>query len=423
MIRKKNFRLLWLAQIISAAGDTFSFLAIQIRIDDLASGPGESARGVSLVLIAYVLPTLLLGLFAGTMVDRWDRKRVMVVSDIARALIAPAYLLLQSLADLPIAIAAAFLMASFGVFFYPARTALLPSMVEDDELMSANGTMQLGNTIARLAGPALAGLVIGIWGVQAAFWIDSASFLISAFFVLGISGIITRVVSSQEASRSTWQDFREGFRFALQSRLLQAITLGIAVAMLGIGAVNVLFVPFLRDAFAVEAAGLGGIEAAQGVGMLIGALLMGALGKRLSPQKIAVIAMVGLGLGIGVAGMAPVLGLIVAAMPLVGFTLPPLNASLSTMLQRGIPEGLLGRAGSVMEMASSLTNLISMGLAGWIAGVVGLRETFVLAGTIVLIAGIAMGWMLKSYKSIHSEQEINQQERGSVQMQEVLAGD
>jgi len=356
-------------------------------------------------------------------VDRWDRKRVMVVSDIARALIAPAYLLLQSLADLPIAIAAAFLMASFGVFFYPARTALLPSMVEDDELMSANGTMQLGNTIARLAGPALAGLVIGIWGVQAAFWIDSASFLISAFFVLGISGIITRVVSSQEASRSTWQDFREGFRFALQSRLLQAITLGIAVAMLGIGAVNVLFVPFLRDAFAVEAAGLGGIEAAQGVGMLIGALLMGALGKRLSPQKIAVIAMVGLGLGIGVAGMAPVLGLIVAAMPLVGFTLPPLNASLSTMLQRGIPEGLLGRAGSVMEMASSLTNLISMGLAGWIAGVVGLRETFVLAGTIVLIAGIAMGWMLKSYKSIHSEQEINQQERGSVQMQEVLAGD
>jgi len=423
MIRNRNFRLLWLAQAISAAGDTFSFLAIQIRIDDLASGPGESVRGVSMVLIAYALPTLLLGLFAGTMVDRWDRKRVMVVSDIARALIAPAYLLLQSSSDLPIAIAAAFLMASFGVFFYPARTALLPSMVEDDELMSSNGTMQLGNTIARLSGPALAGLVIANWGVRTAFWIDSASFLVSGFLVLGISGVVTRVVSSQEDSRSTLQDFREGFRFALHSRLLQGITLGIAVAMLGIGAVNVLFVPFLRGAFAVEAAGLGGIEFAQGVGMLIGALLMGALGKRFLPRNIAVLGMVGLGLGIGATGMAPVLGLIVAAMPLVGFTLPPINASLTTMLQRGIPEALLGRAGSVMEMASSLTNLISMGLAGWIAGVVGLRETFVLAGAIVLIAGLAMGWMLKADKRIHADQEKNQQERGRVQLQEVLAGD
>jgi len=289
--------------------------------------------------------------------------------------------------------------------------------------MSANGTMQLGNTIARLAGPALAGLVIGLWSAQAAFWIDSASFLVSAFLLLGISGVVTRVASSQESSHSTWQDFREGFHFALNSRLLQGITLGIGVAMLGIGAVNVLFVPYLRDAFDVKAAGLGGIEAVQGVGMLIGALLMGALGRRLSPLRIAVMAMIGLGLGIGVAGMAPALGLIVAAMPLVGFTLPPLNASLSTMLQRGIPRGLMGRAGSVMEMASSLTNLISMGLAGWIAGAVGLRETFVLAGAIVLIAGIAMGWMLKAAKNIHSVQENNQQARCSVQTQEMLAGD
>jgi MFS family permease len=193
--------------------------------------------------------------------------------------------------------------------------------------------------------------------------------------------------------------------------------------MLGIGAVNVLFVPFLRDAFAVEPAALGGIQAAQGVGMLVGALMMGMLGKRLSPLKIAIIAMAGLGLGIGVTGMAPVLGFIVAALPVVGFTLPPLNASLSTMLQRGIPEGLLGRAGSVMDMASSITNLISMGLAGWIAGAIGFRETFVLAGTIILIAGIVMGWMLRADKSIYSDHEINQQEQERVSLQEVLAGD
>ncbi len=423
MIRNRNFRLLWLAQMISAAGDSFSFLAIAIRIDDLSEDAGASAQALSLVLIAYALPTLVLGLVAGTLVDRWDRKRVMVVSDVARAVIAPAYLLLQNSADLPVAIMTAFLLASFGVFFYPARTAILPSLVRKDELMSANGSMQFGNTIAKLAGPALAGLVIGIWGTRAAFLVDAGSYMVSAILVLGISGVVTRVAASGEGARSTLQDFREGVRFTLQSRLLQGVTLGVGIAMLGIGAVNVLFIPFLRDAFVVEPKILGGIETAQGVGMVIGALAIGALAKRLSSLKISVVAMIGLGLGIGAIGFAPVLGLIVAAMPLVGFTLPPLNASLSTMLQRGIPEGLLGRAGSVMEMASSLTNLLSMGLAGWIAGVLGLRETFVLAGVIILLAGVAMGWMLQTNQVANPNRDTDQQALGVSQMQEVLAGD
>lgn len=423
MIRSRNFRLLWLAQMISAAGDSFSFLAIAIRIDDLSNSPGASVQALSLVLIAYALPTLVLGLFAGTLVDRWDRKRVMIVSDIARAIVAPAYLLLQSSADLPIAILTAFLLASFGVFFYPARTALLPSLVHEDELMSANGSMQLGNTIAKLAGPALAGSVIGLWGTQAAFWVDSASFMISGVLVLGISGVVTRAVASSESSRSTLQDFREGVRFVLQSRLLQGVTLGIGIAMLGIGAVNVLFVPFLRDAFVVDPITLGGIETAQGVGMVLGALSIGMLAKRLSPLKISVVAMIGLGLGIGAFGLAPALSLIVAAMPLIGFTLPPINASLSTMLQRGIPDSLLGRAGSVMDMASSLTNLLSMGLAGWVAGILGLRDTFVLAGAIILIAGIAMGWMLQADQTANGDRDTYQQAQGGAQIQEVLAGE
>ena len=417
MIQNRNFRLLWLAQMISAAGDSFSFLAIAICIDDLSDSAGASAQALSLVLIAYALPTLVLGLFAGTLVDRWDRKRVMVFSDVARAIIAPGYLLLQSSTDLPVAILTAFLLASFGVFFYPARTALLPSLVRKDELMSANGSMQLGNTIAKLAGPALAGLVIGFWGTRVAFLVDSASFMISGVLVLGISGVVTRAAASSEGTRSAMQDFREGVRFVLQSRLLQGVTLGIGIAMLGIGAVNVLFVPFLRDAFVVDPTILGGIETAQGVGMVLGALSISALARKLSSLKISVAAMIGLGIGICAFGLAPALSLIVAAMPLIGFTLPPINASLSTMLQRGIPEGLLGRASSVMDMASSLTNLLSMGLAGWIAGMLGLRETFVLAGGIILIAGVAMGRMLQA------DQEAYQQVQPGAQVQEVLAGE
>jgi MFS family permease len=395
MLRNRNFAMLWLAQVVSAAGDTFSFLALTIRIDSFYSDPGESARALGMVLIAYALPVLLLGIFAGTLVDRWDRKWVMVGSDLARVLLAPAYLLVRSPADLPLAFVAAFAMASFSVFFYPARTALLPNIVKDEELMTANGWMQVGQTVARLAGPILAGIVVGLWGTSVAFLVDSASFLLSGLFVLGIVGVTTRVIKEAEAKQSAFAELREGVRFATTSRLLQGITMGIGVAMLGLGAVNVLFVPFLRHAFNVRPEALGGVQAAQGAGMMIGALAMGGLGKRISPLTVSVIALVILGLGIGLFGLAPAYVFTVVLMPFIGVTIPPINAALSTMLQRGVPRDMLGRAGSVMDMAITLTNLISMGAAGWLGSLIGLRETFLLGGALIIVGGLAMGWILR----------------------------
>jgi MFS family permease len=86
-------------------------------------------------------------------------------------------------------------------------------------------------------------------------------------------------------------------------------------------------------------------------------------------------------------------------MPLVGLTLPPLNAALSTMLQRGVPKEMLGRAGSVTNMATSLTNLISMGAAGWLGDLLGIRETLMLGGLMCLMGGLTMGWMLRGHEA------------------------
>jgi DHA3 family macrolide efflux protein-like MFS transporter len=406
--RNRNFMLLWAAQWISAAGDTFSFLALAIRVDSFFTDAGDSARALGMVLIAYALPVLLFGIFAGTLVDRWDRKRVMIASDVIRALLAPAFLLVRTPDDLPLAFAAAFLLSSFSVFFYPARTALLPNVVKEDDLMSANGWMQVGQTIARLSGPILAGIVVGRWGTNTAFWIDAVSYMVSAVLVLGIVGVVTRAVAEEDIKQPAWKDLAEGVRYALGSRLLQGITLGLGVAMLGIGAVNVLFVPFLRHTFGVSPEALGGVQTAQGVGMLLGGLLMGGLGKRLPPRMVAVAAMVLLGVGIGLFGVAPVYAMTLVIMPFVGFTLPPLNASLNTMLQRGIPKEMLGRAGSVTDMAISLTNLISMGAAGWLGDLLGLRETFMLGGLLCLMGGVAMGWMLRGHEArvVHPAKEI-----------------
>jgi DHA3 family macrolide efflux protein-like MFS transporter len=404
MLKNRNFVLLWISQCISSAGDAFTFLALSIRINDFYADAGESARALGLILIAFALPQLILGLFAGTMVDRWNRKWIMVGSDVVRVLIVPAFILIQTPADLPLAFTIAFLASTFSVFFYPARTALLPGLVSENELMTANGWMQMGNTIAKLTGPVLAGIVVSQWGSNIAFAIDSASFLVSAILLFGIKGVVTRVAVDSDSDRSPWNDLKEGVRYAVKSRLLQGVTLGIAIAMLGLGAVNVLFIPFLRHIFQAPIEALGGLEAAQGAGMLLGGLLIGALGKRMHPILVAVLAMLILGLSIGLFGFAPAYSYAFILLPLAGFTLPPINASLQTLLQRGVPNKILGRAGSVMDMAISVANLFSMGVAGWLGDLIGLRETFILSGAMLMLGGLAMGWILRKEQSVSEVQ-------------------
>jgi DHA3 family macrolide efflux protein-like MFS transporter len=403
MLKNRNFISLWLATWISAAGDTFNFLALAIRIDDLFPDPGASARSLGLVMMASVVPVLLVGMFAGTMVDRWDRKKVMIGSDLLRAVLVPGYLLVATPQQLPIALVVAFLSAAVSAFFYPARTALLPSLVEEEHLMSANGWMQMGQTVARLSGPILAGLVVAAFGTSIAFVVDSFSFLISAGLLLMIAGVPT-VAKAGTTAKSAWQDFLEGARYALNSSLLRAITLGISVALLGLGAVNVLFVPFLRNMFHVEPAALGVVETAQGVGMLLGGLAIGALGRKLSSIRIAFVSTVMLGLGICVFGMAPTYTFILVIMPVIGLTLPPLNASLNTLMQTNVPSQMLGRSGAVIDMSATVANLISMGLAGVLADAIGFRETFILGGIMIAIGGLMMGWLLqRSARSIGFE--------------------
>ncbi len=394
MLRNRNFLLLWLAQSVSRAGDTFTFLALAIRVDALFEQAGESARALGTILFAFALPQLLFGLFAGTLVDRWDRRRVMVGADLMRAALVPAFLLLRGPADLPWALAVAFAHSTASILFYPARGALLPALVESERLMKANGMLQVSDTAARLAGPILAGIVVGRWGTEPAFLLDSASFVGSAVLLLGISGVQTRSVR-EGAGGSAWRDLREGVRYAMASRLLQGVTLGLGLALLGVGGLDTLFVPYLRHGFQAPPEAVGAVMTAQGVGMLLGGLIIGRLGDRARPLAVSVAAMMVLGLGIAVLGAAPSYLWVLVASAVVGVSLPPVNAGLQTLLQQGVPSEMLGRAGSVVDTALTISQLTSVAGAGWVAASVGLRATFLVSAGLIGGGGLLMGWRLR----------------------------
>src|SRR4029079_12536596 len=183
-----SFSALWAGQLISLFGDRFNQLAL-VAVVATATG---SAFATGLVFFAATLPNLLLSPIAGTFVDRWDHKEVMVVSDILRAAIV-LILPVAAITNIVLVYALIFLVTSISVFFRPARVAILPRIVPEQDLLSANSALWVGETIADVIGYPLAGLFVALLGsaVPLAFWVDSATYLASA--VLSASRVVPRL--------------------------------------------------------------------------------------------------------------------------------------------------------------------------------------------------------------------------------------
>ena len=173
----RSFSALWAGQLISLFGDRLNQLAL-VAVVAISTG---SALATGLVFFAATLPNLLLSPIAGTFVDRWDHKEVMVVSDILRAAIV-LILPVAAITNIVLVYPLIFLVTSISVFFRPARVAILPRIVPEQDLLSANSALWVGETIADVIGYPLAGLFVALLGsaVPLAFWVDSATYLASA---------------------------------------------------------------------------------------------------------------------------------------------------------------------------------------------------------------------------------------------------
>ena len=172
LFRNNSFLALWLGQTVSFVGDYFYWLAIPIMVDKLTG----SSLQVGLSVMFSALPMLVLGPVAGVFVDRWDRKRTMIVADLLRAGLVLLCLLVRTPDQVWIYYIVGFLMSCVSRFFFPSQNAVLPLIVPDrDDLLAANGLMQIVQTLGLLIGPTLAGFSIGIWGEQVAFVVFGAA--------------------------------------------------------------------------------------------------------------------------------------------------------------------------------------------------------------------------------------------------------
>ncbi|MHC1604887.1 MAG: MFS transporter [Candidatus Methanofastidiosia archaeon] len=388
VLKIRNFGLLWTGQVISNFGDRFNYMAIMGLI--LFKWEG-SAIDAGVMFIFMALPSLIFGPIAGVFVDRLNRKSVMIWADIIRAFLVALLPFVSSLAQIYVII---FLVASVSRFFYPARSAIIPSLVEKEKLLVANSLSQSTYQVSAIAGYALGGMFVGFLGPELVFYIDSVSYLVSALLIYMISYMhpLSESVKGFDGDiiKHVKDEFIEGLKFSFHEKRIFFIIVIFSLVMLFFGGINIIWVLLVRDVLRLGIEGMGFIESVMGVGLIIGTFLVGYIGYRFKNKHMVLV-------GVGVIAASfiaisvwPVLWNSVFWVFVVGIFNPFINIPIVTVIQKIVPSNMLGRVFSVFGALIEACGLVSMGIIGYLADVIDI-QTLLLAmgiGTVAItIAG------------------------------------
>jgi MFS family permease len=404
LARDARFSAFWTGQTISLLGDRIN----QVAIGFLVLTTTGSALETGLVFLAATLPNLLLGPMVGPFVDRWDQRRLMVVSDLLRAGLVLAIPILAN-ADIAFVYPIVFLVTTISLFFRPAKAAVVPRMVAEEDLVAANAAIWTGETVADIGGYPLAGLLVGMLGpaVWVAFWLDAASYVVSAGLLLTLvippaaRGAAVHASSAMGAVRRFAEDLRGGWHVLRRQPTLFQNTLVSAVAQLSVGTTIALTIVYGREALDGRLIpfpqNYAAIDAAIGAGNLVGGFVVGALGARLRKGRLVVAGFVFMGLGVMVMGLTQDVVVALAASFFVGVFNLVYVIPTQALFAELTPEGYMGR---VVAFRSSLVfgaMTLSMAVSSVAAEHVPVGTVIAASGLITLIAGV-VGAMLPAVR-------------------------
>ncbi len=385
LLRDARFSAFWLGQAISMFGDRLHQLALGLLVYQVTG----SFVAFGLVFLMAAIPNLLLGPIAGTFVDRWDQKHVMVASDLLRALLV---LLIPVVAaiDIVLVYPMALLVTSVSLFFRPARAAVVPRIVRPDDLLAANSALWTAESLADILGYPLGAAFVAFVGTELAlaFWVDAATYVVSAALIMSLvvppvaRATATRVGGAIGAFRD---ELIDGWRVMRSHPVLLQNTLVSAVAQVCIGAMIALSLPYVEQAFGdrymepVEAWGL--LEAFIGVGNLVGGLAVGIVGVRLRKGRMVVAGIVSMGISVTVLGLTTDLPIALVAAGIIGIANLVYVVPTQTIFGEITPEGFLGRVVAIRSSIVVGTMTLAMAVCSVAA------ESFQV-GTIIAATGL-----------------------------------
>lgn len=405
VLKNRNFSFLWLGQIISQFGDRLDQMALIALIYRFAPG---STTQMAKVMAFTILPVFLIGPIAGVYVDRWDRRRTMVVCDILRGflvLLIPFYFMkMNSL--LPVYIVV-FLVFSLSRFYVPAKMSIIPDLVKSDDLLLANSLVNTTGMVAAMLGFGIGGILVSLVGASGGFMIDGASFLISGIMIFFVSSRAIRELKKERLvdvgkgiaeviKKSVAGEMKDAVIFLKNQPQIRSCFGILFFLWSALGAVYVVIIVFVQKVFSCagqkSATGeIGLLVVALGLGLFLGTLGYGRFGQKVSGFKaiFASIMLAGMILSVFVLAVLSIPNFLLAlALAFVlGLAVSPVMAVSNTMVGQLTDSSMRGKVFSSLEIVVHLAFLLSMLVSALLSDKIGAVKILLTVGALLFITG------------------------------------
>ncbi|MBF8289184.1 MAG: transporter [Chloroflexi bacterium] len=386
IFRKRDFSLMWSAQLISTIGSALTDLAAAILIFRYTG----SAFAVGAALMVTAAPTLLVGLFAGVVVDRFDRKRIMLVSNLLCAAIIVAIPYSVEAFGVFALYPLLFLSATVRQFFDPAWESVIPEIASDEELAAANSFISIASFGSTAVGFALAGFLATV-DIFLPFYIDALTFAIAFALILGLR--IQKLVMTETTTVDVIVDnLVSGIRFLWATPLLRSSLIVSIPVLFSFGLWNVLLLPMAIKVLGATEFEYGLQEGLTSVGFVASSFLMAKYADRLREGQWMVVATFGMGVFGVLYGLATNIWFAIAMVVASGFLNSPLSIARRLILQKNTPREMRGRVFSAFAVSRDVVFLAGMAAAG-LADIIDVRLLVIIASVILLVAGVITQFM------------------------------
>ncbi len=386
-LRHRPFVALWFGNTVSAFGDSLHRLALAWWVMR-ETGSGLAMGTVLACTLVPMVPFLLIG---GALVDRFDRVRIMLISDVVRGLISGLIALLISLDQLELwhLYTAAVVFGSVDGMFMPAMQAIIPSIVPSEDLPSANSIRVATRQLANVIGPMLAAIVISVGSGAVAFVIDAATFAVSALSIATLLGLPLKVARDDAGQSSILADIRSGMAYARREPWLRVSIIAFFFINFASGPLTTVVLTYIViEVNQWDATALGALEAIMAAGAVIGAYWLGRRSQVKRRGLVIYAAIVISGIGGLMLGL-PIPFVVIGAIVFVeALTNAVVVLVWTNLMQDLVPEEHLGRVFSIDNAATVITMPLGMAVVGLLLDVVDISMVCVLAGGMITVAGV-----------------------------------
>ncbi len=398
----KNIFYLWLGQIISQSGDSIFEIGLLWLLLELT---GSNAMTGIIAMSAY-LPTLLFGLFSGALVDRFDRRRLMMFSDAIRAviiLIIPLLYILDGLNGLVLGLLT-FALASFNTLFNPARDALVGQMIDSHQQLAANAMIQTSWQYAMFIGPAIAGVLLSLVGEVHLISLDALTFLLSLYFIYKIkttkTGVSVRLKNLPKEFKASWQDMIVGLKFVKADRCIWVLLLITAVDNLFLMGPAIIGAPiFIREILKEGAGSYAFVQVAYAVGMIVGTILLRRFGGKFRNSQIIQWGIILDGLTFVPLFWVDNFWMMFLTISIHATAIPMIIVARPNIIFNIVPPEMQGRVFSLISVCVFGFTALSIAITGVVAEIVPMNVIYAYIGVIAASTGI-IGWFVKEFREM-----------------------